>query len=297
MLKKSAQLTGHNASIYALSYAAGQKDFLSAAGDGWIVKWNLEEPDIGQVIAKVGTQVFSLFFLKNENIAIAGDMNGGLHWVNLNDPGKTKNIAHHEKGVFEIIKVGSHIFTAGGGGRLTRWSIGECRALETYHLANQSLRSVVFSEKRNELAVGASDNSIYFLDATTLELKSKIENAHQNSVFSLAYSPDGKHLLSGGRDAYLNIWEIENNCKKTASNPAHWFTINDIVFHPGGHLFATASRDKTIKIWDAKNFELIKVLEGARDGGHFNSVNKLLWHPHENTLISCSDDRTIVLWK
>jgi WD40 repeat protein len=146
------------------------------------------------------------------------------------------------------------------------------------------------------MAIGASDHSIYFLDVETLELKNRIEKAHDNSVFSLQYSPDEKHLISGGRDAMMNVWNLENDFAKISSQPAHFFTINSMAFHPDGHVFATGSRDKTIKIWDAENYQLIKVLELNRDGGHLNSVNCLLWHPHQNTLISCSDDRTIILW-
>lgn len=296
-VQKTAQLTGHNAAIYALSAGRSERHFLSAAGDGWVVEWDFADPENGRLIAKVEAKVFSLFFLKNENLLVAGNMGGGVHWVDLAEEKLTKNIAHHTKGVFGVCRAGPHVFTAGGEGKLTRWSVGERRALESYHLANQSLRAVVFSKKRNELAVGSSDNSIYFLDAETLEIKHHIVNAHGNSVFTLRYSPDGNFLLSGGRDAFLKAWSLAGEYAELASFPAHNFTVNDIAFHPGGHLIATASRDKTVKIWDAQNFKLMKVLEGARDGGHFNSVNCLLWSEFEDTLVSAGDDRSIVLWK
>ena len=193
--------------------------------------------------------------------------------------------------------MGDHVFTVGGGGKLTRWSAKERRSLESYHLANQSLRSVVFCEKRNELAIGASDHSIYILDAESLALKHRIERAHNNSVFALRFSPNGNLLFSGGRDAHLKVWNFDKNFGLVESLPAHLFTINDIVFHPRGHLFATASRDKTIKIWDAEKMQLLKVIEGLRDKGHFNSVNRLLWTDYEETLISASDDRSLILWR
>ena len=104
-------------------------------------------------------------------------------------------------------------------------------------------------------------------------------------------------LLSGSRDAHLKMWDLEKNCEMIFDEPAHWFTINDIVFHPSGQLFATASRDKSIKIWDAQSLQLLKVLEGARDGGHFNSVNRLFWSAHEGQLVSGSDDRSLIIWR
>ena len=297
-----ARLTGHNAAIFALSQGRSERHFLSAAGDGWIAEWDLDAPETGKLLAKVNAQIFSLFLLKNSPLLLAGDMNGGVHWIDLEQPERTKDVAHHRKGTFDLLDLGEHVFTCGGDGMLTRWSVAECRSLESFQLANQALRCLDFSEKRNEIAVGASDGAIYLLDAASLELKQRIAGAHGNSVFSIRYHPNGELLLSGGRDAHLNAYLLENEVIKISSQPAHWFTVNSISFHPAGHFFATGSRDKTIKIWDAKlesdeGFHLLKVLEGARDDGHFNSVNKVFWSGYRGILVSCSDDRTIILWQ
>lgn len=292
---KDAQLTGHNASVFALSAGAEAHQIFSGAGDGWVVAWDLQNPELGKLVAKVDRQVFSLCFLKNEGKIVAGNMDGGVHWIDLSDPAATRNIAHHQRGVFEILAVNGHVFTAGGDGKLSRWSVDEMRATESYVLANQSLRCLDFSASRQELAVGASDGAIYLLDANSLEIREIIRSAHGSSVFSIQYSPDEMQLFSGGRDAMLNVWALADGFKKTSSQPAHWYTINSIVFSPDGQRFATGSRDKTLKIWDLQTMELLKVLEGGRDGGHFNSVNRLLWLPSH--LVSCSDDRTAIAWK
>lgn len=294
--KKIAQLTGHNASVFALDADKESSHFISGAGDGWVVRWDLEHPEMGRLVAKVETQIFSLLNLPDQHKVVVGNMNGGIHWVDLSNPDATKNIAHHEKGVFSIVRIGEQVLTVGGGGKLTRWSIAEMRSLESLHLSNQSLRSIDFSSKRNEIAIGASDNHIYLLDALTLEIKEVIHSAHANSVFTVKFSPDSTYLLSGGRDAQLRAWDL-TTFKQIFSQPAHWFTINDIAFHPEGKWFATASRDKTIKIWDATNFDLLKVIETIRDKGHINSVNRLLWSVHHNYLLSASDDRSIIAWK
>ena len=125
--------------------------------------------------------------------------------------------------------------------------------------------------------------------------KAAEKEAHENSVFVAKYSPSGQYIVSGGRDAQLRVWEIEE-FREVNCQPAHWYTINDLVFHPKGHWLATASRDKTIKIWDTNTFQLLKVIDVQKFGGHINSVNKLHWSSHNDWLISCSDDRTIMVW-
>lgn len=296
-VNKKAQLTGHNASIYSIIAAEEPHLFFSGAGEGWVVRWDLNTPDMGKLVAKVETQIFSLLYLPQINTVVAGNMNGGVHWIDLAKPETTKNIAHHKKGVFDIQQIKGAVFTAGGDGVLTKWSIEDMRTLESIHLSSEALRCLAFSKKRNEIAIGASDHSIYILDADSLILKKRIEKAHDNSVFTLCYAPDETQLLSGGRDAHLKIWNAENDYKLLNSQPAHWFTINHISFHPNGQYFATASRDKTIKIWDAKDFKLLKVLDVPRDGCHANSVNKLYWTEYENYLLSCGDDRSIMVWE
>ena len=140
MLRKKAQLTGHNAAIYALAKGQSETQFLSAAGDGWVVQWDLENPEIGKLLAKVETQIFSLCPLFEENVVVVGNMNGGVHWVDLAQPENTRNILHHKKGVYTIQRIGEYIFTGGGDGILTTWSIAEKRTLESIALSEKSLR-------------------------------------------------------------------------------------------------------------------------------------------------------------
>lgn len=287
--------TGHRAALYALAPGKDARHFYSAGGDGWLVEWNLDAPETGRVVASVETQVFSLVAIPGQNRLVAGNMNGGLHWIDLERPERTRNIQHHPKGVYALQIHGPWLYSAGGDGVLTRWALEEARSMESFQLSNRALRCLSVSTKRSELAVGASDGSVYVLDLETLALKQTIAGAHDPSVFALSFSPDGHYMLSGGRDAMLRIWDMGKNAAMLLEQPAHLFTINHIAYTPDGRYFATASRDKTIKIWDAAGFKLLKVLEAIRDGGHVNSVNKLLWM--SDTLISGSDDRTAILWR
>jgi len=293
---KKAQLTGHNASVFALCPGPDAATFLSGAGDGWMVQWKVQEPEMGRLLAKTDTQIFSMTYLPEQQKIVAGDMNGGVHWVDLRQPERTRDIAHHGKGVFGVLQACDFVFTIGGDGILTKWSASEGRSLESLHLSNQSLRGIDYSKARNELAIGGSDNNIYLLDAATFDIRQTLLRAHDNSVFAVRYHPNGQLLLSGGRDAHLKVWDLDRLMEPVSNQPAHLFTINDICFLADTK-FATASRDKTIKIWDAQTFQLLKVLDTIRNGCHVNSVNALLYLSESDLLVSCSDDRSIILWE
>ncbi len=296
-ITKKAHLTGHKASVFALSQGINNQHFLSGGGEGWVVQWDLENPDLGKLIAKAESNIYALHHFPDQQLIVAGNMNGGVHWIDLADQDRNKDIQHHQKGVFDFKKIGDNLLSLGGGGMLAKWSIEERRTLESFQITNQSLRAIDYHQARNEIAIGSSDNNIYILDAKSWSIKHIIRNAHGNSVFTVKYAPDGQYLWSGGRDAHLKAWVLEREFEPAYNEPAHWFTINDIAFHPEGRLLATASRDKTLKIWDSASFKLLKVLEGGRDAGHINSVNALYWSSYNNYLISCSDDRSLIIWQ
>lgn len=294
-INKIHSCSGHRAALYALAPGRTVRHFLTAGGDGWVVEWDLDDPETGKLVASVEAQCFSLSLLPDRNRIVAGNMNGGLHWIDRENPEFTRNVQHHQTGVYDLQPIGRWLFSAGGDGFLTRWDVANARIVESLQLSHQALRAISFSEKRKEIAVGASDKCIYLLDAETLAIKRVLKNAHTNSVFTLSYSPNEKYLLSGGRDAMLRVWDLENDFALHSEQPAHLYTINHLVFSPDGSLFATASRDKTLKIWDAQTFELLKVVDTLRFGSHTRSVNRLLWL--SDCLISCGDDGLAMLWK
>ncbi|MEO1437544.1 MAG: WD40 repeat domain-containing protein [Bacteroidota bacterium] len=294
--KKLHHLQGHRSAIYSICRFKNESTFLTAGGDGMAVVWDLNDPENGKVVSKVETQLFNIGYFHDHQILALGNMNGGIHFVDLSTGHNVQNLMAHEKGVFGFLELENHFISIGGKGALIKWDLKKLQATESIRLTNQSLRGIAYSRERHELAVGASDHHIYLLDAEHLTLKHRIENAHESSVFSLVYHPDGAHLITGGRDAHLRSFNLENY-QQVEERPAHHFTINDLCLHPNGHLLATASRDKTIKIWDVHTFELKKVLDLVRYGAHANSVNALWWSSYRDTLVSVSDDRSIALWE
>ena len=292
-----AALTGHSGSIYTL-LADPENDnlFYSGSGDGTIVRWDLSNFEQATVVAKVSTNIFSLNIIAARNLLLLGQMQGGIHVIDMEQKKEIKHLAYHKKGVFDIkLMNGDRFLAAGGDGVLSLWSFAGFSLVREIPVSHQSIRGVAFHPDNSILALGCSDNHLYILDTGTFELIKKI-SFHDNSVFSVCFSPDGKKLLAGSRDAYLSFWDVENGFQEIKSVPAHMFTINSIAYNHQGDLFATASRDKTVKIWDAESLELLKVIDNTKLGGHVNSVNDLIWSGKNDQLITCSDDRSIMVW-
>lgn len=264
-----------------------------------VIEWSGKEPDQGALLARLGIQIFSIAQHPVSGHVIAGDMNGKVHWFRPGVDRAPMVFQAHRCGVFDIRIIGGRVLTTGGDGRLCRWpEDGPLdRGLEFAELSSKSLRCMALHPGGELLAVGSSDQNIYLLDLDSFVTRGIIENAHDSSVFSLAWSDDGSYLYSGGRDAHLKVWEVGNSTYCVHDVQAHLFTLNALQLIAGGRLLVSASRDKTIRVWDAHSLELLKSLEAVRDGGHRHSVNRLVWLDEPELLVSSSDDRQIIAWK
>lgn len=287
-------MTGNNAAVYHLA-AANSTTWWSVAGNGWLVEWSLDQIDMGKLIAKTEETIFSVAATSNGKYIVLGNQSGGLHWIHREDPTLIKNVAHHKKGVFALIAVGNYLFSGGADGVLTRWNADTATSIESVHLSNLSIRSLLYLAQAQQIAVGCSDGNIYFLNAKDLSLANTLEKVHVPSVFCLGSSKDEQWLVSGGRDAHLQWTNLKNG--ETIRQPAHLYTVNTVAVHPTLPIVASASRDRTIKLWDVNNGKLLQVLESVRDHGHINSVNHLLWVKDGELLISGSDDRSLIAWR
>ncbi|MDA0194240.1 MAG: WD40 repeat domain-containing protein [Bacteroidetes bacterium] len=287
--------TGHRDCVYALADCPDSQYFFSSGGDGMIVKWDIENPEEGQLLAQVKTSVYSLRYIPENNFLMLGQNLEGLQIIDVENQKISASLKLDSCLIFWIETYKDVAYVAMQNGYVYLIDIFSMAILAKIHCSEQSARVIAINPVADELAVGYSDYVIRIFDLTGGSLKREMR-AHSNSVFALRYSPDGKYLLSGGRDAHLKVWNVEENYELHEDIIAHMYTINDVVFSPNGKHFVTCSMDKSIKVWDYSTFTLLKVIDKSRHAGHGNSINKLIWTHFNNQLISCSDDRTISLW-
>lgn len=267
----------------------------SGSGDGMVVMWDLSNPESGQVIAKLPNSVYALHHHKESDLLVAGHNYDGIHildWQNKREIGSLKLT---EAAIFDIQSYGPNLLVATGEGKLIKIDAKSLVVTKQVKSSEKSARTISINRIRGEIAVGYSDYSIRVFDLDDMEMKYEWR-AHTNSVFTVRYTPDGKSLISGSRDARLKVWDAEAGYLQAAEVVAHLYAINHLDFSPNGKHFVTCSMDKSIKVWDAEKLKLLKVIDRARHAGHGTSVNKVLWTSYQDQLLSASDDRTISVW-
>jgi hypothetical protein len=114
---------------------------------------------------------------------------------------------------------------------------------------------------------------------------------HTHWVGSVAFSPNGKFLASGGWDETVKLWSVSDG-SLVRTLKEHTYSVSSVAFSPDGELLASGSSDKTIKLWGVSDGRLVHTLEG-----HTDWVWSVAFSPDGEFLASGSSDKTIKLWR
>lgn len=190
---------------------------------------------------------------------------------------------------------GTKIATAGSDGIVKIWdTTGNHIATLSRH--DQDVYYIAFSPDGTHIATGGLDNTIklWTLDG---HLEKTIESIDDNTsikmFMSLAFSPDGKYLLTASNDLSYKghkarLWNL--NGEQVATFEGHEDWLNSAFFSPDGSMVITASRDHTVRVYDI-NGEQKKILKG-----HDSNVFSAKFSANGQEIVTVGNDFTVRTW-
>lgn len=158
---------------------------------------------------------------------------------------------------------------------------------------------------------------------------------HGVSVYTVAFSPDGQRLASGGNNNEAILWNVANRNQPTDFR-GHTKSVMSVTFSPDGKYLASASHDGFVRLWDVSSKRRhttfvhthtgwVKAVAFSPDGrtlasgggnqtgsvmlwdvrknrritamaGHTGIVESVAFSPDGQSLASASRDKTVKLW-
>ncbi|KAK5131028.1 hypothetical protein LTR08_001378 [Meristemomyces frigidus] len=125
--------------------------------------------------------------------------------------------------------------------------------------------------------------------------KVKKLKGHTKSVQGVAFSPDGRLVVSGSGDKTIRFWDVATGAEvKRLQSDSLGSGVYGVAFSPDGRLVASGSFDGVVRLWDI--WDVASGPEVKRLVGHTDLVRGVAFSPDGLLVASGSDDGTIRLW-
>lgn len=191
---------------------------------------------------------------------------------------------------------GKHVASGAWGGTIKIWDVasGDCIHTlrpRTYILTATSLAFSPTSD--TQLACGFDKGIIEVWDVAMEECV-RVLQAHAKDVTAVAFSPDGKQLMSSSRDGTTKVWDVasglclqthEDDTNNTDNKKSACFSLRN------ENQLVARWADDIIRIWDTTHGHQGQTVEAAAA-----EVFKIVFSPNGTQLAAGSDDGTVTVW-
>jgi WD40 repeat protein len=297
-------LQGYSVGIRSLNFSPDGQLLVSGGDDCTVRLWNVASGECSQILAGHSSWVWCAVFSPDGQLLASSSSDTTIRLWNVTTGKQLKILRGHTNLVFSVsfnlTPFGGILASGSNDETIKIWDIQTGHCLQTLQDRGR-VWSVAFSPIPYQggfdrlLASGSDDRTVKLWDLASGNYI-KALSGHDNFVFALSFSRDGKIIASGSEDTTVKLWDVKSGkCLRTLEG--HTSTVSSLRFSYDDRILATSSFDRTVKLWDVCSGKCLTTLpthSGEVWSIDFSPQNKN--QKPQTILASSSQDGKILLW-
>jgi WD40 repeat protein len=153
------------------------------------------------------------------------------------------------------------------------------------------VREIKISSDGSFIASASKDKTVQTWDLKEGNLIGKNFGNQNKRILSVAFSPMGDLIVSGGEDKKIYLWNLDGTLNKKFDQE-HGDWIRSVRMTPDNRYIVSGSADKKLHLWKVDG-----TFVEAKEDGHNSWIRSIAISAKGDYVVSSSNDRTLCLWK
>ncbi|KAG1785862.1 uncharacterized protein HD556DRAFT_1450301 [Suillus plorans] len=254
---------GHEERISAVAVFPDKRRMITGSYDTTLRLWDLKTGVVLKKMEGHRNRVWSLAVSRDGQLIASGDSGGEvIVWHGETGESLTKIEAYSNYiDSLDFSPDGTVLATGAFREKMTKLWNTKTWQLQGETIECDCVRCVRYSPSGELLAIATYEDIQIYNSGTRKRVKSF--KAHKSSNLSLAWTPDGTRLLTGGNNSDPTIREWDTKTWKQVGDPwtGHTDFIHAIAIHPAGTLVSSASRDNDVRLWQLSDRRTVAIFK------------------------------------
>jgi len=279
-------------SINALAVLPDGRRIVTSTYGDMVRLWDLKDGAVVKKMEGHPRTVRALAVSRDGQLIASGDDYDFFAWHGEAGESLTQAFRAHSDRLYSLeFSPDGAVLASGSRDKTTKlWSTETWQLQGNPMECHSSVSCVRYSPSGEHIAI-ATDSDIQIWSPGTRECIAKFK-AHVTINLSLAWTPDGTRLLSGGTTSDPTVREWDASTWQQVGDPweGHNNQINAIAVNYAGTLVASASRDHYVRLWRLSDQRTIAIFK------HSNRVCCVTFSVDSKHILSGGDDAKISEW-
>jgi len=248
--RELAVFTGHQGAVNAIAVEADGRHYVSAGTDGTVRRRRLTDVEGPGTARQVSTlPLRSVVFSRDgKSLLVAGD-DGAIRLLDAVTLDETRAIRSSGDALRFCVFTpdGNGVLFTSADGRAIEWSLAADKETGSYDGFRSPPNAAAYSPDGTVVAISSpADGRLHLFDAAT-RFRVKQIKAHEGAVQAVAFSRDGKRVISGGLDAKVRVWDTASG---STAGPVRTFEehttgVRALALSADGRVLISGSEDRT----------------------------------------------------